>query len=145
MGPDVGGLVDHRRSRRVERAVEVPGHLGLAVDHDAPAGQALEVDAQVAAPVAEPDPFVDEPLPVHALADVGRSQRLDRAPLQHPGADAGRHVFAGLPFQHHRLDAGQLEQAGQQQPGGPAADDHDGDPGRDVDLHLGSPPPVHVL
>ena len=125
VGKDVLGAVDHGRPGVVEGGVQVLGDLGLAVDHDRLAGEALEVDPHVAAGEAEADPVVDGALAVHALADARGPQRLDGAPLEHPGADAGQDVPPGLPLEDHRVDAGQLQQPGQQQPGRAAADDDD--------------------
>jgi hypothetical protein len=121
----VGRPVDHRHAGVVDRGVEVLRHLGLAVDHHALADVPAEVDAHMAAREAEAHAVVDGTEAVHARADPGLAQRLDRAPLEDAGTDPRKHVLTRLAFEDDRADAGEMEQPREQQPGRAAADDDD--------------------
>ena len=101
--------------------------LVLPVGHHGPAGVAARVQGQPMAVV--PDDVravVRMAFPIHALADAGVAQHLHGAPFQHPGANAGQNVGAGLALQHNAVNALQMQPLGEQQPGRPAADDGHG-------------------
>ena len=73
------------------------------------------------------------PCPRAAALGRGRLQQLDRALLQHPGPDPLLDVLAATQLQHHRVDAVQVEEVRQQQPGRPRPDDpHLGPHGRSL-------------
>ena len=58
--------------------------------------------------------------PTPALAE-----QIDRALLQHAGADTLLDIVAAARLEHDRLDARDLEQPRQREPGGAGADDPD--------------------
>jgi hypothetical protein len=70
---------------------------------------------------------VDEALAVQALGDAGGVEQVDRRLLEHAGPHAGLDVGARARLEHDRLDALQVQQVGQQQPG--RAGPHDPDLG----------------
>ncbi len=69
--------------------------------------------------------MVDDPLPQEAVPDAGVDEQVRRPLLQDPRADALLDVLAAAVLEHDRLDALQLEQPGERQPGRPRADDSD--------------------
>ena len=79
---------------------------------------ALAVELQV-------DAVVDDSLAVHALADAGVAQKVDRALLENARADAVLDVFAAAVLEHDALDAVDLEQPREREPGRAGADDAD--------------------
>ena len=105
------------------RGDEVLHDLLLAVDDDRAAGQLGEVDAVPRAVETQLGALVRHALGVHPLADAGLAQRFGGAVLEHAGAHARLDVRAVAPLEHDRLDALQVQQLGQQQPGRPGADD----------------------
>ena len=103
---------------------QVAGDGGLAVHHHVfAAGQAIHVDAVALAVEQQVKPAMHQPFSVHALAHTGFVQQVDAHLLQHTGPDAAQHVFAGLAFQNHRIDAGLVQQLPQQQARWASADD----------------------
>ena len=68
---------------------------------------------------------VGETLLVEPRAGPDLGQELDRAVLEHAGADASLHMVARACFQHDRLDPLEVEQVGEHETGRPGADDHD--------------------
>ena len=100
------------------RGDEVLDHLLLAVDGDRPpAGELGEVDAVPAPVEAQLEAVVDEALAVQALGDAGRVEQVDGRLLEHAGAHARLDVLARARLEDDRLDAPQVQQVGQQQPG----------------------------
>ena len=101
-------------------------HLLLAVDGDALVDQRLEIDAvQVAI-----DADIDAPVQVcafgfHALADAHLGQQIGGPMLDQSGADAVLDVIAAAIFDDDRLDAGEVQQPRQHQPGRPCSDNAD--------------------
>ena len=80
------------------------------------------------APVeAQLEAVVDEALAVQALGDAGLVEQVDGRLLEHAGAHARLDVLARARLEHDRLDALQVQQVGQQQPG--RAGPHDPDLG----------------
>ena len=120
---DVGGLEQDRLAGGEAGGDQVLHHLVLAVDGDVPAGEGGEVDPVVAAGEAQVHAVVRQALAPQAVADAGGDQQVLDAVFQHAGADAVFHVLARAGFQHHRLDAAQVQQVGEQQAGGTGADD----------------------
>ena len=113
---------------------QVLHHLLLPVHHDrAPAGQVGKVDAVPAPVEAQLYAAMNEPLAAHALARAARFEEIHGALLQHARAHAALDVVAAADLDDDRLDALQVQEMGQQQPGGSGADD--GDLG--VDAHEG--------
>ena len=115
-----------RRTRRQARGDHVFHDLVLAIDGDAPAaGQARKVDAVPGAGKADLDAVVDEALALEPLAQPGLDQDIDAALLEHAGADATFDIVAAAILHDDGIDAGPLQQMGQQQPGRSRADDAD--------------------
>jgi hypothetical protein len=119
------GLEVEPAPSRLAGDVEVLGDLGLAVDRHAAAGQVDEVDAPAPAVDAQLDAAVDQPLAVQALADLRLVEQVHRPPLEHAGSDTALDVGAAASFQDDGLDAGQVQDLGEQQPRGAGAHDPD--------------------
>ena len=122
---DVGRLPDDRAVAGEARGDQVPRHLGLAIDGDGLARQLAEVDAQAPAAGGDLDAVMHQPVAMQPLGDAGLFQQADRALLQHAGANARLDIVARPGFQDHAVDAVQLQQAGEQEPCRPGADDAD--------------------
>ena len=73
----------------------------------------------------EMDAAVDDALPVGALADARVAEQVDRALLEHAGADPVLDVVAAAALEHDRLDARAVEQLGEREAGRAGADDPD--------------------
>ena len=58
-------------------------------------------------------------------ADAGLVEQVDRALLEHAGADAAAHVVARCALEDHAVDAVAVQQLPEQQAGRAGADDHD--------------------
>ena len=54
--------------------------------------------------------LVNQPLLVHALRDPRLVQQVDRALLQHAGADAAQYVFARATLEDDRLHPLEMQQ-----------------------------------
>ena len=95
---------------------QVTGNFGLAIDHHRlAAGQGLEIQALAAPANQQLDTFVHQAFAVHTFGHTGLAQQVDRALLQHTGADAAQHVLGGLALDDHRVDTGVMQQLTQQQ------------------------------
>src|SRR6185436_6059546 len=90
---DIPRLVDGLGARRGARLDEVLRNLGLAVDGDAAAGEALEVDAVARAAEGEVEAVVHQALGFTARADAGALEKRHRAAFEHPRAHAREHVL----------------------------------------------------
>ena len=121
---NIDRLVDHLAARRVARRIEILGDRRLPIGHHPLAGMFPRIDEEAGAPrPGDGRPVMRVAFAVHALAQSHRAQQLDRARLQHAGADPPQHVRTALPLQHDRVDPLAIEHVGEQQPGRPAADD----------------------
>jgi hypothetical protein len=121
----VRGLPDDRSVSGKSRGNEVARDLGLAIDRDGLPRQLPEIDVDAPAAHADLDALVDQPVAMQPLGDTRLFQQLDRALLQHAGADAGFDIAARPQFENHALDAVHLQQARQQEPRRTGADDAD--------------------
>ena len=120
------GIVHDLAAEPVARLVEVARQLGLAVDqHRIAAGMLVQIDMGEHAVMGDLEAVVDLALAVHPLAALRLAHQPGKAVLEHAGADAGQHVIAAVFLQHDGVDALQVQELGQQQPGRPAADDAD--------------------
>jgi len=63
------------------------------------------------------------PLAIHPRTQSDFTQELDRAGLQHAGANSPQHMSTALSFQYDAVDAVSMEHMGQKQAGGTTADD----------------------
>ncbi|BBJ40330.1 hypothetical protein SSPO_030480 [Streptomyces antimycoticus] len=123
------GLEQQRRTARLRQLKrdEILDDLGLGVDHHRlAAGGGGEVHAVAAALEAQLDALVGQSLAVQALAGAALPQHIHGALLQDPGPLAPLGIRPVPALQHHAVDPGAVQQTGEQQPGGPAADDADG-------------------
>ena len=60
---------------------------------------------------------------VQPFRDARQLQHVDRALLQHAGANAAEHVLGRAPLEDHGIDARSMQQLSEQQSGRPGADD----------------------
>src|SRR5262249_54442728 len=111
--------------RRQPRLDQVLHDLRLAVDHDRLARQRLEVEVVPLAGELQVDAAVDDSLPLHALADARVAEEAGGSLLEHPRADPRLDVLATAVLEHDRVDAFQVEQVREHQPGRAGADDAD--------------------
>ena len=107
------------------RGDQVLDHLVLRVDGDRAAGELGERDAVAAAAEAQIDAFVHEALALHALAHAALRQQVDRALLEHAGADRGLDFLAAARLDHHRGDALEVQEVREEQAGRARSDDGD--------------------
>jgi hypothetical protein len=112
---DILRLVDGRGAGGGAAVHQILGDLGLPVDHDGLAGQRLEVDAMPHPVDADLRAVMHEAFAVHARADARLVEEIDRDLLDDTGADAAKHVFAGVPFQDDVVDAVLVEKLAEQQ------------------------------
>ncbi len=68
---------------------------------------------------------MDDPLTLETFAHTGTDQHVTAALLEQAGPHPRLAVLAVTRLQHHRLDALQLEQPCERQPGRAGADDRD--------------------
>ena len=68
---------------------------------------------------------VQQPFGMQARGDTGALEHVDRALLEHAGADTAQDVFRAAPLQNERVDALPVQQLPQQQPRGSRAHDDD--------------------
>ena len=83
----------------------------------------MQIDTVALAIAGDVEALVNFPLAVHALAHARFAHQRGKAMLQHACTDAAEYVVAGVLFQHHVGNAFAVEQLGQQQAGGAAAND----------------------
>ena len=104
---------------------QILGHLGLAVDHHLfAAGQCQQVDAVAASfkhRGAQRETAVHKPFPVHSRANTCGIQQIDRALLQHPGADTGLNIALAALLNDDSVNARLVKKLSQQMPGWTAA------------------------
>ena len=89
------------------------------------AAQPVEVDAVQAAVERQRDAVMRQPLFMQPRAGFRLVEQVDRALLEHAGADAGEHVLAARPLEDDIVDADAGQQLAEQQAGRPRADDDD--------------------
>ena len=66
-----------------------------------------------------------QPFGVQTRSDAGTVEYVDRALLEHAGADAPEHVLGAALFEDDGVDARLVQQLPEQQPGRSRADDRD--------------------
>ena len=92
---------------------------------DALADQLAEIDVVQRAAEAEIDAVVEHAFALHARADAGLDQQVARPLLDQAGADAALDIVAAAVLQDDGLDAREVQEMRQHQPGRPGADDAD--------------------
>ena len=105
------------------RIVQIFGDLGLTVDRNDAAGEALEINSRSAPGKRELHPIVNQAFPVHARAYAGLIEHIDRALLQHARANATFYIRLSLALEDDKADAGELQQTPEEQTGRTRADD----------------------
>src|SRR6185437_300791 len=83
------------------------------------------IEADLLAPEANVEAFVDHALGEHSGAEADIVHRVDDPGLKHAGAHAVLDMSAALRFEDDAVDALPGQQVGQEQSGGPGADDSD--------------------
>jgi hypothetical protein len=104
---------------------QVLHQLLLAVDGHALADQLAEIDIVQGAAEGEIDAVVEHAFTLHARADAGLDEKVARPLLDQSGADAAFDVVAAAVLQDHAIDALEVEEVREHQPGGAGADDTD--------------------
>ena len=123
---DVGDLEVEGQARLEAKPDQVLDELGLAVDHDrAPVGEVAQRDPVALAGELELDPVVDEPLALQPLAGARLHEEVDDRLLDDPCTDTRLDVLAAPVFEDHRVDALELEEVAEREPGRAGADDPD--------------------
>src|SRR5581483_6264296 len=74
---------------------------------------------------ANVDPVMHQPLALHSLADANFSEQIRRGLLEQTGAHTLLAIFAAARFQHHGLDALEMQQVAEDETGGIGASDAD--------------------
>ena len=119
---DVVDLEVERRAALETGCDQVLDDLGLAVDHDrAAAGQVAERDAVALAVELQLDPVVDDAFALACRSPTPAStQEVDRALLEHAGADPVLDVVAAAALEDHGLDPARSSSRPSMSPAGPA-------------------------
>ena len=66
---------------------------------------------------------MDEALALETLSSAGRDQQVDDALLDHARTNASLDVLATAVFEDHRVDALEVQEMAEHEPGRPGADD----------------------
>ena len=114
--------LEQQRAAGVEsRGDQVLDHLLLSVDRDRPPrDELLEGDPVPATVEAQLDPVVDHALAAKAIRKTQLREQVDRALLEHAGANPVLDVVAAAVLEHDRVDALPLRRWERTSPAGPA-------------------------
>ncbi|MND73749.1 hypothetical protein D3C80_653330 [compost metagenome] len=113
---DVGCLVNRLRAGLPTGGHQVPGDLGLAVDHHGFATrEGVQIDVHLAPVEGQFEAAMHQPLGVHALTHAGLAQQLYHALFKHAGADSVQYIVWGLTFENEGVDTGVVQQLAEQQ------------------------------
>ena len=128
---DGARLEPERTAGGEARGDQILDHLVLGVQRDrATAREVGEGDAVATPGELQVQAPVDRTFAAQPIADADLGQEVDRALLEHAGANLGLELGAAAALEHDRLDPRAREQVREQQPSGAAADDSD------LDVHL---------
>ncbi len=123
---DLGDLEDQGPAAVEAGGDQVLDDLLLAVDRDpAPAGELVEGDVVVAALEAQVDAVMDEALLDHPISDPHLDHQVDGALFEHSGPHPLLYIGPVTRLDDHRVDALQVQQPPEHEPGRPGADDSD--------------------
>ena len=122
---DVARLEQDLATIRKAPVDQILHHLLLAVDGHALADELAEIDVVQGAAEAEIDAIVEHSLALHARAHADFNQQVARPLLDQSGADAALDIVAAAVLQHDGLDARQMQEMRQHQPGRSCPDDTD--------------------
>ncbi len=125
MQHDVFGFIDAHAAHRGASLHEVARNLRLPVDGDGLAHQALQRDPMAPPLEADRHAIVHQTFLVQARGHTGTIENIDRALLEHTGANATEHVLGAAPLENHRVDALPQQQLPQEESRGTGADDDD--------------------
>ena len=125
MDADVGRLEQDLAAIGEPPVDQILHHLLLAIDGHALADELAEIDVVQGAAEAEIDAVVEHAFALHARAHADLDQEVARPLLDQSGADAALDIVAAAVLQHDGLDARQMQEMRQHQPGRPGADDTD--------------------
>ncbi len=120
---DFGGLPQDLKSARWRRIDQVPGQLGLSIDHYLLSGQGMDVDAHQPLAVGKVEAVMGQAFRVHARAQADAIHDFGGDLLQHSRPDARAHMCRGLSFQDHDVNAGLAQQVAEHESGRAGADD----------------------
>jgi len=96
----VTGFIDSLSAGRITDGIEIFSDRCLAIGHHCFAGQFLGIDEEAGPPFPRDRRTVmGVPLAIHPEAQSNFTQELDRAGLQHAGANSLQHMSTALPFQ----------------------------------------------
>ena len=128
------GLVNRLQPGGGAGVHQILGQFGLAVDHHLlAAGQAVHIDPVKLAADQQFDALVLQAFGMHAGADSGLVQQIDRHLFEHAGADASQHVFGCPVLEDDGVDPRFMQQLPENKPGRAGTDYCD------LYSHLGSP------
>ena len=123
---DVFRLFDDAAAVAFPDPVQFLGDRRLAVRPHRPAGMLPRIDRErLAVLPRDPRAVMRMAFAVHPFPDAGVAQQLDRAVFEHAGPNALEHVRLGLPLEHDAVDSAKMQHMGQEEAGGPPADDRD--------------------
>jgi len=106
------------------RVDQVSDDLVLAVDRDGLSGRELRHVDAVPSPVeADVDAFMAKPAALQPLIDTHSAEQIHGALFEHAGADAVNHVLSAAVFDDDGIDAHEMQDMPEQQPGWTGADD----------------------
>ena len=94
--------------------------LLLPVDRDPAApGQLVERNSMRSSVKSQLDPVMDETLPLQSFARTHLHEKVRGRLLEHPRSDSLLDVIAAAGFEHDRIDAVQVKQLPEHEPGRP--------------------------
>ena len=110
------GTVDRGQTRAGTRVHQIPGHFGLAVNHDTfPAGQLRKVNAVALAANHQLKAGVAQAFLVHALPHACFVEQIGGHLLQHASPDTRQHIVRGLALDNDGVDTRLVQQLPEQQ------------------------------
>ena len=118
------GFEEDLAARLKPRVDQVLHHFMLAVHRDGPsAREPVQIDAMSAAVEAQFDTMMNQPFAPHSLAHARFVEQVHRALFEDARPYALLHVLARLLLDHDGVDAMQVEQMRENQPGRAASND----------------------
>ena len=119
------GLEDDIKPAIGRRVDQVARHLGLAIDHDMPAGEPGDVDTDKLLASGEIEAFLLQSDSVQPGIDAQFVKQIGRDRLQHTGADPAFDVDPALSLDDDAVYSRGAQKMSEQQSCGTASDDRD--------------------
>ena len=94
----------------------------LSVNGDGASGEIFEIDTMALSGEAKFDTVVNQAFALHPFAHAHLREQIDGARLEHACANAFLAILAGSVFEHDGVDALEVEQMREYQPGGTGSD-----------------------